>query len=114
MMRQLFSFGRTKGPGSFSNTAEVTRTETMLATARVAMAVASLLAIYLQQTNSKANAGWAYIVLTIYVCLSFGFLIWPRRQTVGVQMVAVLHAIESVSVVLISAFVLGLTFETFI
>ena len=74
---------------------EVQRTETVLATARAVLAIASLVAIYFDPTEPSRYARLAYFSLVIYVLHSLVILVLLRvRQEYKPRFSLVLHGVD--------------------
>jgi signal transduction histidine kinase len=84
-----------------SNAAQAARAETILATARAAIALCCLVAFYLDRTELGVYGAQPNILLIVYACLAIGLFFWTRWQSVQPEMTLILHTAEFLLVVLI-------------
>src|SRR5579863_1251984 len=88
-------------------TGEVRRTERWLATARVSLALASLVAIWMDPAEVRYSL-WAYGLLAFYVAQGVIIMIFLRRRQESTQSFRLLvHSADVIWPALISAFVTG-------
>jgi len=106
---RLLAFGlvhRTSRIFSASNSSEAVRTERILARARAAMAVFSLIAVFFDPLPMRSPVV-AYTALLLYACLSFAFFVLARRHSIQPRIIPIVHAADVSFIFLISAFTQG-------
>ena len=80
---------------------EAARIESILAVARVVLVASALAAIYLDPTGPVPVPPLAYTLLAVYLGLSVAFLAWTRRRPISRNLVPIVHAADSLVVLLI-------------
>ena len=94
-------------PGGFMDPGEAERAERVLASARSILAVAALIAIYIDPTEPTRYYLLAYSVLVAYVLYSFGVVIALPLVKKPLRLQVPLHAAHLIWITVLTAFTQG-------